>query len=63
MTPTRDDIILLIQNQAGKLQYVTRPENSLRLAYLREQAIRLIELIDAAPPKDRDNYNGMESGE
>ncbi len=60
MTPTPDDIILLIRAQVSSMQYVTNQQNSLRLGYLRALAIRLIELIDATPEKVRTNTTGVD---
>ena len=59
MTPTPEDITELIRLQVGKMSYIKSYENSLRLGYLRQLAVRTIELIDAMPEKDRTNTTGV----
>ena len=59
MIPTPDNIIDLIRIEVSKMDYIKSAGNSLRLGYLRQLAVRTIELIDAMPEKDKTNTSGV----
>lgn len=60
MNLTQEEMIVLLQATLGNMIYALRPENSLRAGYLRERAVRLIEIIDALPSKVGTNTTGVE---
>ena len=60
MTPTPDELVVLLRATIGEMSWAKDPMNSLRAEQLRKVAVRLIEIIDALPEPMRSNTMGVE---